>query len=449
VGNQTMRGVSGGERKRVSIGVELLTDPSILFMDEPTSGLDSTTALKLSFTMRDLAREGRTIVASIHQPSSRLFQNMDKLILLADGHVIFNDNTSNIMEWLSKTMNDLPLGSSISEHILDLASGETVGDTGDKTGTDKLIEFFRGEKKGEESTDRTGPISDIEESVKEGKHDDTIRWFDQVKILSTRAVRTRRFTALSTQRIVEIVLVAVLSGLFWFQVGDELLTPAIVIDLSGLLFFQILFLSFSALFQALLTFPMEFQILKKERQSDLYMLSAYYIARTISDFPMDSLIPSVFCWIVYWMSGLRISAPAFFQNWFSSLLIMFVAQSIGLLIGAMIQNFRTALSFTTVLVLSIMLVGGFYVRNIPVWIRWARYLSFIYYGYGQVLKIEFNHRLVTCDDQSGKGLCPISETDILDVDVDTSFALQSCMLIAFLLLTRIGIFYALQFKLMV
>lgn len=74
-----MRGVSGGERKRVSIGHELLINPSVVFLDEPTSGLDSTTALRLMHTLRSLASGGRTIVTSIHQPSSRLYRQMDKV----------------------------------------------------------------------------------------------------------------------------------------------------------------------------------------------------------------------------------------------------------------------------------------------------------------------------------------------------------------------------------
>ena len=70
VGGPMRRGVSGGERKRVSIAIELLTNPSVLFLDEPTSGLDSTTALQLVHTLRELASGGRTVITSIHQPSS-------------------------------------------------------------------------------------------------------------------------------------------------------------------------------------------------------------------------------------------------------------------------------------------------------------------------------------------------------------------------------------------
>lgn len=80
---------AAGERKRVSIGHELLINPAILMLDEPTSGLDSTTALHLLVTLKQLALGGRAIATTIHQPSSRLYQQLDRLMLLAEGHVMY------------------------------------------------------------------------------------------------------------------------------------------------------------------------------------------------------------------------------------------------------------------------------------------------------------------------------------------------------------------------
>ena len=70
IGNTLIRGISGGEKRRTSIGVELLTNPSIIFLDEPTTGLDSTTALNLMMFLNEVTKNGRTIVSTIHQPSS-------------------------------------------------------------------------------------------------------------------------------------------------------------------------------------------------------------------------------------------------------------------------------------------------------------------------------------------------------------------------------------------
>ena len=84
-----MKGLSGGERKRTSIGYELITDPRAVLLDEPTSGLDSTTAYKIMKTMKKEALQGMTILCTIHQPSSDLFKLMDRIVILHDGFLIY------------------------------------------------------------------------------------------------------------------------------------------------------------------------------------------------------------------------------------------------------------------------------------------------------------------------------------------------------------------------
>ena len=89
IGSQLIKGLSGGERKRTAIGVELITNPSIIFLDEPTSGLDSFTANKIVKLLVEQSRLGKTVIATIHQPSSSTFQLFDRLLLLMDGHTIY------------------------------------------------------------------------------------------------------------------------------------------------------------------------------------------------------------------------------------------------------------------------------------------------------------------------------------------------------------------------
>jgi len=89
IGSVYHKSLSGGERKRVAIGVELITDPSLILLDEPTSGLDSFKALKIVKIMQELARRGKTVISTIHQPSSESFRCFDRLILMADGHIVY------------------------------------------------------------------------------------------------------------------------------------------------------------------------------------------------------------------------------------------------------------------------------------------------------------------------------------------------------------------------
>jgi ABC-type multidrug transport system ATPase subunit len=81
--------LSGGERKRTAIGVELITDPQLILLDEPTSGLDSFKALQIVRLLDTFAKRGKTVVATIHQPSSEAFGTFNRLILMVDGYLVY------------------------------------------------------------------------------------------------------------------------------------------------------------------------------------------------------------------------------------------------------------------------------------------------------------------------------------------------------------------------
>ena len=98
IGNWHLRGISGGEQKRLSIALEILTRPRLLFLDEPTSGLDSASAFFVVQTLRNVARDGRTVISSIHQPSSEVFALFDDLFLLSGGETVYFGEAKSAIE---------------------------------------------------------------------------------------------------------------------------------------------------------------------------------------------------------------------------------------------------------------------------------------------------------------------------------------------------------------
>lgn len=96
------RGISGGERKRLSFATEILTNPSLLFVDEPTSGLDSFMAETVMLQLQQLARGGRTVVATIHQPSSELYTLFDMLCLLSEGSTVYHGKAERTVDYFAQ-----------------------------------------------------------------------------------------------------------------------------------------------------------------------------------------------------------------------------------------------------------------------------------------------------------------------------------------------------------
>lgn len=122
--DKLLRGLSGGERKRVSIGQEMLINPSMLFLDEPTSGLDSTTAQRIVKRLWELASEGRrTVVMTIHQPSSRMFYMFHKVMLLSEGRPLYFGLGSGVMQYFSSVGFVPSVAMNPADFLLDLANG--------------------------------------------------------------------------------------------------------------------------------------------------------------------------------------------------------------------------------------------------------------------------------------------------------------------------------------
>nr|XP_009397787.1 PREDICTED: ABC transporter G family member 6-like [Musa acuminata subsp. malaccensis] len=120
IGDEGTRGVSGGERRRVSIGVDIIHGPALLFLDEPTSGLDSTSAHSVIERVFDIARSGSTVILTIHQPSHRILMLLDHLIVLARGQLMFMGAPRDVGGHLSRMGRKVPSGESAVEYLLDV-----------------------------------------------------------------------------------------------------------------------------------------------------------------------------------------------------------------------------------------------------------------------------------------------------------------------------------------
>lgn len=137
IGDEGSRGVSGGERRRVSIGIDIIHGPSLLFLDEPTSGLDSTSAHSVMEKVHDIARSGSTVILTIHQPSSRIQLLLDHLIILARGQLMYQGPPKDVALHLERMSRKLPKGENAIECFIDVVQEYDQS----AYGVDALAEF--------------------------------------------------------------------------------------------------------------------------------------------------------------------------------------------------------------------------------------------------------------------------------------------------------------------
>ncbi|GAB2272602.1 ABC transporter G member 22 [Dionaea muscipula] len=413
IGGSFVRGVSGGERKRVCIGNEIIINPSLLLLDEPTSGLDSTTALRIIQMLQDIAEAGKTVITTIHQPSSRLFHKFNKLILLGKGSLLYYGKASDAMLYFSLLGCTPLLAMNPAEFLLDLASGnlndvtipseleDKVQTSGSELGRAKgkpspaaiheyLLEAYKSRVAENEKKNIMFPVpinEEDKEKLSYPKREWGATWWQQYSILFWRGIKERKHDYFSWLRISQVLITALILGLLWWQ--SESKTEDGMRDQIGLLFFLSVFWGFLPVFTAIFTFPQERSMLKKERAADMYRLSAYFIARISSDLPLDLMLPVLFIAIVYFMAGLRLNAGTFFLTVLTIFLEIIAAEGFGLAIGATLMDVKKATTIASVSIMAFMLAGGYFINKVPVFITWLRYLSFNYHTYRLLLKVQY------------------------------------------------------------
>lgn len=292
VGDIEKRGLSGGERKRVAIGCQLVADPSVLFLDEPTSGLDAFNSLHVVQLLRELCAMGKTVVATIHQPRSSIFDLFDQLLILDHGSAVYFGKAQAAVPYFAGYGFETPEHANPADYFVDVILSSPDARQAMSMQNMLVVDFPKAYL---ESPAAASVLATVEESR------------SQYPDLSMRAATTRPFatstwkqfqeltkrTFKTTARnplaaVVNLITAVILSfiiGSIFYQIPYD---QAAIQARTGAIFFVMIQGAFG-ISQATIAFIQERLVVNRERASGMYTAGPYFVAKVIVDVPVHVL----------------------------------------------------------------------------------------------------------------------------------------------------------------
>ncbi|KAK4358900.1 hypothetical protein RND71_021129 [Anisodus tanguticus] len=437
IGNWHLRGISGGEKKRLSIALEIITQPQLLFLDEPTSGLDSASAYFVVQVLKNIAcgGSGRTIICSIHQPSSEVFALFDDLFLLSSGETIYFGEAKLAVEFFGDSGLACPTRRNPADHFLrcinsdfddvtaTLIGSRRINDIKESSGSlvylptgecrVRLIQNYKYSKHRLMTKARIRELANIKDIIIKESGGSQARWLKQLCTLIKRSLKNMsRDFGYYWLRIIVYNILSVCVGTVFYDVGTG--HNAIIARgaCGG-------FISGFMTFMSIGGFPSfieEMKIFEKERKSGHYGVGVFILSNFISSFPFLVVMSLSSAAITYNLVKFH---PGFFHFLYSAIDLLSsiaVVESCMMVVACFVPNFTMGLVVGAGL-LGIMMASAGFFRLIPdlpkvFWrypISYVNYMAWALQGAykNDLIGLEFDP-VITGDQMKLKGEVIIS-----------------------------------------
>lgn len=439
-----MKGISGGQRRRVSVGIELVKSPRVLFLDEPTSGLDSEMAASLIDTLVRLARENHTVCTTIHQPNSYITSKFDDFMLLHAGSCIYFGQWSGAVDYFDAHGCPCPQNWNPTDYFMSVLKerGDDLVLTWQKQRYHSHADLVALEAGaavpggGDSGGHREAQLQAIE-AIEAAP---SVPWYYQVYVLSGRMLRMWwRNPAMLLSEASQYAFMALFVGLVYLQVNNSLATG--VNDRAASLWFAMAMLSFTPGYTAAVIWDKDRLLLRRETQQGMYNVTAWFAAKTGTTWPVEIVQTALFCCVMYWMVGYVSNFWNFVIFTLTFSLFQLTSETVGTMCAVVTGSSTYAVLILTFVLLFLLSFSGFLVSDVPVYFRWISKISYLTYAYAAVMDNEFSN--ATFYTKGGEAVPgskifnnELPETPLSGVNNGLSIAANLCVLLGITLAAR-------------
>ncbi|KAF2894324.1 hypothetical protein ILUMI_11847 [Ignelater luminosus] len=442
--------LSKGQKKRLSVALEMVSNPPVIFLDEPTSGMDTVSAKQCLNTFQTLTKQGKTVICTIHQPSASMLQQFDQVYFIHDGLCVYNGSMTNIIPFLSTLGYECPVTYSPADYIVetvqtvqDSALALSEGIQNGKTNQRDLL------KESLSSLLPRLPFSideDIDVPIIDA-HFPTTFW-SQFYILSSRMfLQLKRNKMEIWLQVFNHAVATLIFVLLYYGIGNN--ADKIVFTYHYFISTLIFFLYTYTMLPVVL-FPTELQLLKREYFNRWYDLKPYFLALTLRGLPLMVLLGLAFTSTTYVFTNQPIELYRFV--WFSAVCILtaIASEGLGMTIGSVCNLMNGSMLASCIIAALILFCihGAGYGSQISPIMKVIMHFSYLRVGIVAISNAMFRNRdSMDCVD---KQYCYYQDPKrfLQDLGVDnTPCSLYISCLIVFVVVFKASGFLALKYRL--
>ncbi|KAI4344715.1 hypothetical protein L6164_011909 [Bauhinia variegata] len=381
VGLPNVSGLSTEQRKRLTIAVELVANPSIIFMDEPTSGLDARAAAVVMRAVKNVVGTGRTVVCTIHQPSIDIFEAFDELILMkTGGRIIYagplGQHSGRVIEYFES----IPGVAKIKDNYNPATWMLEV--TSKSAETELKVDFaqiYRESALYVENKELIKQLSSPPPGSKElhfGSHFPQNGWEQFKACLWKQHLSYWRSPSYNLTRIIFVLASSVLFGILFWKKGSKINNQQDLFNVLGSMYSAVLFFGINNCSTLLPHVATERTVLYRERFAGMYSSWAYSFAQVLVEVPYLFTQAALYVIITYPMIGYYWSAYKIFWSFYSMFCNMLFFNYLGMLLVSLTPNVQVSAILASSFYIKLNLFSGYIVAKprIPKWWLWLYYI---------------------------------------------------------------------------